>query len=70
MAEARQLDVFWEINAAHYPYPTEPTLRSILALQHDFDLQSVDVVGCGSAVGNLRRIAGSKTKPFRFDVDV
>lgn len=64
-------DVFRDINAAHYPsYPTEPALRSILALQPDFDLQSVDVVGCGSTIGNLLRFAGSKTKPFRFDVDV
>lgn len=64
-------DVFRDINAAHYPsYPTEPALRSILALQPGFDLQSVDVVGCGSTIGNLLRFAGSKTKPFRFDIDV
>jgi hypothetical protein len=64
-------DVFRDINAAHYPsYPVEPALRSILALQPDFDFQSVDVVGCGSTIGNLLRFAGSTAKPFRFDVDV
>jgi len=35
-------------------------------------MQSVDVVGCGSTLGNLLRFAGSSSlsKPFRFDVDV
>lgn len=64
-------DFFRDINAAHYPsYPVEPAIRSIIALQPDFDLQSVDFVGCGSTIGNLLRFAGSQTKPFRFDVDV
>ena len=45
-------------------------MRSIIALQPDFDLHSVDLVGCGSTIGNLLRFAGSQTKPFRFDVDV
>ncbi|KAE9364907.1 hypothetical protein N431DRAFT_549309 [Stipitochalara longipes BDJ] len=75
-AEGHQLkqdegDFFRDINAAHYPsYPMEPAMRSILALQPNFDLQSVDLVGCGSTIGNLLRFAGSQTKPFRFDVDV
>ncbi|KFY19857.1 hypothetical protein V491_04163 [Pseudogymnoascus sp. VKM F-3775] len=64
-------DFFRDINAAHYPsYPIEPAIRSIIALQPDFDVQSVDFVGCGSTIGNLLRFAGSQTKPFRFDVDV
>ncbi|KFZ16934.1 hypothetical protein V502_04821 [Pseudogymnoascus sp. VKM F-4520 (FW-2644)] len=64
-------DVFRDINAAHYPsYPVEPAMRSVIALQPDFDLHSVDLVGCGSTIGNLLRFAGSQTKPFRFDVDV
>ncbi|OBT68860.1 hypothetical protein VE03_02065 [Pseudogymnoascus sp. 23342-1-I1] len=64
-------DVFRDINAAHYPsYPIEPALRSIIALQPDFDLHSVDLVGCGSTIGNLLRFAGSQARPFRFDVDV
>ncbi|KFY57219.1 hypothetical protein V496_06493 [Pseudogymnoascus sp. VKM F-4515 (FW-2607)] len=64
-------DVFRDINAARYPsYPIEPVLRSIIALQPDFDLHSVDLVGCGSTIGNLLRFAGSQARPFRFDVDV
>jgi hypothetical protein len=45
-------------------------MRSIIALQPNFDLHSVDLVGCGSTIGNLLRFAGSQTKSFRFDVDV
>ena len=64
-------DVFRDINAAHYPsYPWEPTFRSLQAMQPDHDLQSVDIVGCGSTLGNLLRCAGSKSKTFRFDVYV
>jgi hypothetical protein len=48
----------------------EPAIHSILTLQPDFDLQSVDVIGCGSTLGNLLRFAGSQSKPFRFDVDL
>ncbi len=63
-------DVFRDINAARYPtFPTEPTVRSILALQPNFNLGSVDVMACGSTMGNLLRFVGSKSKPFRFDVD-
>lgn len=36
----------------------------------DYDLQAVDIVGCGSTIGNLLRFAGSESKTFRFDVDV
>lgn len=39
-------------------------------MQPNFDQQSVDVVGCGSTIGNLLTFAGSQSKPFRFDVDV
>jgi hypothetical protein len=65
-------DVFRDINAARYAtYPLEPALRSILALEPEFDLQGVDVIGCQSTIGNLLRYAGlpSQSKAFRFDVD-
>jgi hypothetical protein len=64
-------DVFRDINAARYSsYPLEPALRALNLMQPEFDLGSVDVVGCGSTIGNLLRFAGSLSKPFRFDVDV
>jgi hypothetical protein len=64
-------DVFRDINAARYAsYPFEPTFRSLQAMQPHYDLQAVDIVGCGSTIGNLLRFAGSESKTFRFDVDV
>lgn len=64
-------DVFRDINAARYaPYPMEPTFRSLQAMQPSYDLRGVDVVGCGSTIGNLLRFARSERKTFRFDVDV
>jgi hypothetical protein len=64
-------DVFRDINAARYSsYPLEPTFRALKVMQPHLDLQSVDIVGCGSTIGNLLRFAGSQSKPFRFDVDV
>ncbi|KAI9640525.1 hypothetical protein NHQ30_011271 [Ciborinia camelliae] len=62
--------VYRDINAARYPnYPMEPAIRSILALEPDYNLHAVDLVACGSTIGNLLRFAGSLDKPFRFDVD-
>lgn len=64
-------DVFRDINAARHPnYPLEPSIRSVFAMQPDFDMQALDLVGCGSTLGNLLRFSGSISKPFRFDVDV
>lgn len=39
-------------------------------MQPHYDLQAVDIVGCGSTIGNLLRFAGSESKTFRFGVDV
>ncbi|KAF7879836.1 uncharacterized protein EAF02_008006 [Botrytis sinoallii] len=63
--------VYRDINAARYPnYPMEPVVRSLLALKPDFKLQDVDLVACGSTIGNLLRFAGSLDMPFRFDADL
>ncbi len=64
-------DVFRDINAARYPsYPPEPTFRALKAMEPEFDLHTIDIVGCGSTIGNLMRLSASLSKPFRFDVDV
>lgn len=39
-------------------------------MQPNFDFQSLDIVGCGSTIGNLIRCAGGQPKPFRFDANV
>ena len=48
----------------------EPMFRSLQAMRPDYDLQAVDLVGCGSTIGNLLRFARSESRAFRFDVDV
>lgn len=64
-------DVFRDINGARYAsYPLEPTFRSLRAMNPLYDLQAIDVVGCGSTLGNLMRFTRSEPKDFRFDVDV
>lgn len=64
-------DVFRDINAARYPsYPLEPTFRALKVMEPEFDLHTIDIVGCGSTIGNLMRFSGSLSKSFRFDVDV
>ncbi|CZS93214.1 uncharacterized protein RAG0_03597 [Rhynchosporium agropyri] len=64
-------DVYRDINAARYPkYPMEPAVRSVLAMSPDFELASLDIVGCGSTIGNLLTFAGSRPRAFRFDVNV
>lgn len=63
--------VYRDVNAARYAaYPMEPAVRSVLAMQAQSELPSVDVFGCGSTFGNLLRCARSQPKPFRFDLDV
>lgn len=39
-------------------------------MQPEFDTTPIEVVGCGSTLGNLLRFAGSIERTFSFDVDV
>lgn len=48
----------------------EAAIRSVNAMNPDFDLQAVDIVGCGSTIGNLLGYASLQTRPFRFDADM
>lgn len=58
-------------NAARYAsYPMEPMVQAILASKPDFSLQSVDIVACGSTLGNLLRFIRGEDKPFRILVEV
>ena len=64
-------DYFRDPNAARYPkFPTEPAVRALLAMQPDFKTKSIDVVACGSTLGNLLRFSRSIEKDFRFDVEL
>jgi len=48
---------------------TEPAFRALLAMHPDFDPLLLDVVGCGSTLGNLLRFCAGIDKDFRFDID-
>jgi len=49
----------------------QPSPRSeLLAMHPDFDLSSLNIVGCGSTLGNLLRFCGGLDKDFRFGVDL
>lgn len=74
-AETRKLnqdsgDVFRDQNAARYPkHPLEPAVRAILTMQPQLRPDQVDIVACGSTIGNLLRFSKSLGSDFRFDVE-
>jgi hypothetical protein len=45
-------------------------VRSLLHLAPSLDRSSINLVACGSTLGNLLRFAGSLERSFRFDVDL
>lgn len=51
-------------------FPAEPAFRALLAMHSDFDLSALDIVGCGSTLGNLLRFCGRINRDFRFNVDL
>ncbi|KAJ5150851.1 uncharacterized protein N7482_010103 [Penicillium canariense] len=58
-------------NAARFPtYPLEPAIQAILTEKPEFPLSSVDIIGCGSTLGNLLRFARGQAHPFRMLVEV
>jgi hypothetical protein len=44
--------------------------RTLLTIYPDFDLLSLDIVGCGNTLGNLLRFYGGLDKDFCFNVDL
>ncbi|KAI3109476.1 hypothetical protein CBS147333_5461 [Penicillium roqueforti] len=64
-------DYYRDRNAARYPtYPLEPMVQAILTDNPEFPITSVDIIGCNSTMGNLRRFASGQGKPFRMLVEV
>ncbi|KAG4441428.1 hypothetical protein IFR05_003115 [Cadophora sp. M221] len=47
---------------------SQPSDRCLLCI--NFELGSLDIVACGSTIGNLLRCAGAQPKAFRFDINV
>ncbi|KAH5416795.1 hypothetical protein HBI82_136560 [Parastagonospora nodorum] len=58
---------FRDPNAARCPqYPVAPVVQSVLHLHADFPTRSMDIVACGSTLGNLLRFVRGQDKAFRF----
>ncbi|KAH7086565.1 hypothetical protein FB567DRAFT_74020 [Paraphoma chrysanthemicola] len=57
-------------NAANYPkFPIAPVVQAVLSNRPGFPTDSVDVLACGSTMGNLLRFVRGQDKPFRFAVE-
>ncbi|OGM46805.1 hypothetical protein ABOM_005024 [Aspergillus bombycis] len=60
---------FRDQNAARYPsHPFQPAIEAVFEQYPDFPAAKVDIVGCGSTLGNLLRFARNIDKRFRFVV--
>lgn len=58
-------------SAARYPsHPTAPGITALSTLHPDFDTRLIDIVACGSTMGNLLRFCRSSDRSFRFDVEL
>lgn len=61
------VDIFRDINAARYPeFPMEPAVQALFVANPKLKTGEIDVVGCGSTMGNLLRFARSIDKSFRI----
>ncbi|KAK7747350.1 hypothetical protein SLS53_001603 [Cytospora paraplurivora] len=57
-------------NAARYPkHPVEPAITAVLAIDHE-NAQNVDIVACGSTLGNLLRFIRGEDRQFRMLVEL
>ena len=64
-------DVFRDHNAARFSrHPYEPAIRAVLTVQPTFNTTSIDIVACGSTVGNLLRFARFQERSFRFNFEL
>ncbi|KUI69312.1 hypothetical protein VM1G_04997 [Cytospora mali] len=61
---------FRDPNAAHYSkHPFEPAITAVLAMDSNIS-RDVDIVACGSTLGNLLRFIRGEDKQFRVLVEV
>ncbi|KAL5045547.1 hypothetical protein BDW71DRAFT_79727 [Aspergillus fruticulosus] len=61
---------FRDQNAARYAtHVFQPAVEAILNRNPRFDFNQIDIVACGSTLGNLRRFIAGPDKSFRFVVE-
>lgn len=64
-------EYFRDQNAARYPsYPMQPAVEAILTQNPDISTESIDIVGCGSTIGNLLRFVRKVDREFKMLVEV
>lgn len=62
---------FRDPNAARYPsHPMQPAIEAVLMEDPNFPTTSIDIVACGSTLGNLLRFVRCVEGKFRFIVEV
>ncbi|KAI5305634.1 hypothetical protein KEM56_003814 [Ascosphaera pollenicola] len=63
-----------DLNAAKWPrYPIEPTVRSLLTVNPEFDTGSLDIVCCGSTLGTLLQFCAnyeSWSRPATMELEL
>ncbi|KAB8215016.1 hypothetical protein BDV33DRAFT_195617 [Aspergillus novoparasiticus] len=63
-------EYFRDPNAARYPsYPLQPAVEAILRMNDTFESNNVDIVACGSTMGNLLRYVRNIDKGFRIIIE-
>ncbi|KAK1525704.1 geranylgeranyl pyrophosphate synthetase [Colletotrichum costaricense] len=76
LAEPRQLSeddgvYYRDKNAARHPaHPMEPAIQAILMAHPEPSPRPVDIVACGSTIGNLLRFIRGDERPFRMLLEV
>lgn len=64
-------EYYRDSNSARHPsYPLEPVIQAILSENPDFSLKDVDIIACGSTLGNLLRFVRHDQGSFRMLVEV
>ncbi|KAJ5272281.1 hypothetical protein N7478_007406 [Penicillium angulare] len=62
---------FRDLNQARHPtYPLEPVFQAILIDKPEFCVDDLDIVACGSTLGNLLRFVRGRAPTFRMLVEV
>lgn len=57
-------------NAARFPeYPIAPVVQAVSETNPSFPAAEVDIVACGSTLGNILRFSRGQGKAFRFEVE-
>ncbi|KAK6815538.1 hypothetical protein RU639_008813 [Aspergillus parasiticus] len=63
-------EYFRDPNAARYPsYPLQPAVEAILRMNDTSESNNVDIVACGSAMGNLLRYVRNIDKDFKIIIE-